>query len=71
MCSNFRGVSQPKCRAVDKLVDEFVDRFCSKAGLKVTHRLESMTARLIPVQQTHPQSAQSDRAHTRHRLLGD
>ena len=37
MCSYFRSVSQPKCRAVDKLVDEFVDGFCSEAGLKVTH----------------------------------
>lgn len=39
MCSNFRSVSQPKCGAVDELVDEFVDGFCSEAGLKVTNKI--------------------------------
>lgn len=44
MCSNFRSVSQPKCRAVDKLVDEFVDGFCSEAELKVTNKIFVMPA---------------------------
>ncbi len=34
MCSYFRSVSQPKCGSVDELVD----RFWRKVGLKVTHK---------------------------------
>lgn len=66
MCNNFRGISQPKCGAVNELVDEF----WRKVGLSYAQKLEVMAARLIPVQQTHPQSAQSDRVHIPRRLRG-
>ena len=44
MCSNFRSVSQPKGRAVDELVDAFVDGFWREARLKVTNKIFVMPA---------------------------
>lgn len=40
MCSNFRGVSQPKWQ----LVDELVDGFWREARLKVTNKICVMPA---------------------------
>ncbi len=58
--------------AVDKLYEQYKPllRKYSFVNGVFDEDLHHMAVRLIPVQQTHPQSAQSDRAHTRHRLRG-
>lgn len=63
MCSNFRSVSQPKCRAVDKLVDGF----WREAGLKVTNKIFVMPALPTPVQQILLHCVQNDTVHTHHK----